>query len=141
MSEEERDEFLERGGTGVVSFSTAIEEPPFLLPVSYGYDEGLGNLYFKLAFPDDSAKAELIDRPVSFATHSRTDEGWRSVVATGTLDAVADMPDDSLAAQGLWAVEIPEVDIFDRPRTDVTFRDFRLDPARMTGRKEVRTEP
>jgi len=140
MSEDERDEFLGRGGTGVISFSTAPDEPPFLLPVSYGYDGSLGQFYFKLAFPPDSSKADAVDEPVSFASHAQTDDGWRSVVATGTLEEVTDLPTESLAIQGMWAVEIPNVDIFERPRDDVTFRDFRLVPARLTGRKEAQTE-
>jgi len=141
MSEDERDAFLGHGGAGVISFSTPPGDPPFTLPVSYGYDEGLGNFYFKLTVPPDSPKAEAIDEPVSFTSYARTDEGWRSVVATGTLEAVADMPEDSVAAQGMWAVDIPAVDIFERPREDVPFRDFRLDPARISGRKEAQTEP
>jgi len=141
MSEDERDAFLGRGGTGVIAFASAADEPPFQVPVSYGYDGDLGNFYFKLAVPSDSPKAEALDEPVSFSTYDRTAEGYRSVVATGTLEAVAEMPSDSLAAQGLWAVEIPAVDIFERPREEVPFRDFRLAPARIAGRKEVQTEP
>ncbi len=141
MSEAERDEFLGQGGTGVISFSTGVEEPPFLLPVSYGYDGELEQFYFKLAFPPDSGKETAIDSPVSFASYARTGDGWRSVVAAGTLEEVTDLPNETLAVQGMWAVDIPRVDIFDRPREDVTFRDFRLDPTRMTGRKEVQTEP
>mgnify|MGYP000259459676 CR=1 FL=1 len=141
MSEDERDAFLGRGGTGVIAFARGSEEPPFQVPVSYGYDGGLGNFYFKLAVPPDSPKAEVVDEPVSFTAHARTDEGYRSVVATGTLEAVAEMPSDSLAAQGMWAVDIPAVDIFERPREEVPFEDFRLAPARIAGRKEVQSEP
>ncbi len=141
MSKDERDEFLGRGGTGVISFGMGADEPPFLLPISYGYDEGLENFYFKLAFPPGSTKAKAVDKPVSFASHSRTEDGWKSVVATGTLEELTDVPNDSIAVQGMWAVDIPKVDIFEQPREDVTFADFRLVPTQMTGRKEVQTEP
>lgn len=137
MSEEEVNEFLEDGGTGVLSFSTDPERSPYSLPVSYGYDADAEQFYYRLAFPPNSGKEDVVDRPVSFVVHSRTDDGWRSVIATGTLQEVTDMPYDSSAVQRMWAVEIPFVDIFDRPREDVTFRQFRLVPDTLTGRKEV----
>ena len=140
MSREERNEFLGDGGTGVLSFSTPLDEPPWLLPVSYGYDTHTNSFYFSLAFPKDSKKVDVIDNPVTFATHAETADGWRSVVATGLLEEVTDMPYESTAVQGMWAVDIPEIDIFERPREEITFRDFHLVPERVTGRKEVQTE-
>nr|WP_238392245.1 hypothetical protein [Halorussus amylolyticus] len=38
LSESEMNEFLGTGGTGTLSFSTETENPPFSVPVSYGYD-------------------------------------------------------------------------------------------------------
>lgn len=49
------------------------------------------------------------------------------------------MPYDSSAVQAMWAVEIPEVDIFDRPPEDVAFRQFQLVPEELTGRKEFQS--
>nr|WP_254425916.1 hypothetical protein [Haloprofundus sp. MHR1] len=65
--------------------------------------------------------------------------GWRSAVATGTLEDVTEASYESSAVQGLWAVEIPEVDIFERPPEEITFREYRLDPKTLTGEK--RSEP
>ncbi|WP_224333485.1 pyridoxamine 5'-phosphate oxidase family protein [Haloprofundus halobius] len=140
MSGNELDEFLDRGGTGVISFGQGVDESPFTVPVSYGYDAETGGFYFRLSFPPESTKAEVIDRPVAFVTQDRTDEGWRSVVATGRLEDVTEAPYESSAVQGLWAVQIPEVDIFDRPPEEIAFREFRLDPETLTGRKEVKTD-
>ncbi|WP_135851333.1 pyridoxamine 5'-phosphate oxidase family protein [Halorussus salinus] len=138
LSDEERDDFLGNGGTGTLSFSTENDEPPFSLPVSYGYDAG--SFYFRLAFPDDSAKTEVVENPVSFVTHARTDDGWRSVVAAGKLEDVTDMDYDSAAVQGMWAVDIPKVDVFEDPPDDISFRQYRLVPEKLTGRKEVRSD-
>ena len=44
MNENERDEFLDRGGTGVISFDTPDDDAPYSRPVSYGYDAETGNL-------------------------------------------------------------------------------------------------
>ncbi|WP_136716637.1 pyridoxamine 5'-phosphate oxidase family protein [Halorientalis salina] len=141
MSPEERNEFLGDGGTGVLSFSTPPDEPPSLLPVSYGYDKHSSSFYFSLSFPQETGKPDVIDNPVAFATHSKTAAGWRSVVATGTLEEVTDMPYDSSTVQGMWGIQIPEIDIFERPREEIDFRNFHLDSDTLTSRKEVQTEP
>jgi uncharacterized protein len=137
MTDGEIDGFLGDGGTGVISFSTEGDEPPFSIPVSYGYDEGISHFYYELSMLPDSKKVEAIERPVSFVVHGDTETGWKSVVATGELERVTDFPYESTAVQGMWAVDIPRVDIFDRPPEDVTFRTFRLVPASVTGRKEI----
>ena len=139
LSEEELDEFLGDGGTGVLSFSAGHDEPPFSLPVSYGYLGDTGHFHYRLAVPEDSSKERYLDRPVSFVVHDRTDDGWRSVVATGELDDLTELPYEADALQERWGVDIPLVDIFEEPPDDVTFRAFRLDAERVTGRKEVRS--
>lgn len=140
LSESEVNEFLGNGGTGTLSFSTEIEEPPFSLPVSYGYDSDTQSFYFRLAFPPGSKKTSVLDNSVTFVTHEQTSDGWRSVVALGELEEVSDMPYNSTAVQGMWAVDIPDIDVFDRPPEEIPFRHFRLDPEKFTGRKEVKTD-
>lgn len=137
MSEEEIDDFLGRGGTGVVAFATEADEPPVAIPVSYGYNADIEAFYFQLSVPRDNRKDELVPRQVSFVVHDETDDGWRSVVATGRLEEISDSPYESTAIQGMWAIEIPIVEIFDRPRAEVTFRYFLLEPETLTGRTET----
>ncbi len=137
LPEAERNEFLDTGGTGVLSFATEGDDPPASLPVSYGYFPEAETFYFRLSFPPGSSKQEVIDNPVSFVVHDETDDGYQSVVATGQLEELAELPPESGAVQGMWAVDIPSVEIFDRPRSEVPFHDFRLDPESITGRKEV----
>ena len=138
MGEEELNEFLGRGGTGVLSFSRGADQPPYSLPVSYGFNEASGDFYFRLAFPADAGKADVVDAPVSLVAHAREEDGWRSAVATGRLEELAEEDYDSSALQGMWRVEIPLVDVFERDPREITFRYFRLDPDDLTGRKEVR---
>lgn len=137
LPENERNEFLDNGGTGVLSFATDADEPPASLPVSYGYYADRGHFYFRLSFPPSSSKSDVVDNPVSFVTYDETDDGWRSVVATGTLEELAERPEESAAVQRMWAVEIPTVEMFDRPREEIPFHDFRLVPEAITGRKEA----
>lgn len=138
MEDEELIDFLGRGGTGVLSFATDAGEPPYALPVSYGYDEGHGGFYFRLAVSGDSEKAPVIDRPVTFVTYEETDDGWRSAIATGDLQEVTDAEYDSSALQSMWAVEIPLFEMFERPTREIGFRYFRLVPDQLTGRKEAK---
>lgn len=135
LSEPERNDFLGTGGTGVLSFARDADEPPASFPVSYGYFDDTGHFYFRLSFPPGTEKDAYVDHSVTFVTYDETGDGWRSVVATGRLEAITDLPYDSEAVQGLWAVEIPAVDVFDRPRDEITFEDFRLIPDTVTGRK------
>lgn len=137
MSDDELSEFLGDGGTGVLSFATDPDESPVSIPVSYGFNADERTFYFQLSFPDESEKATVVDRPVSFVAYDRIDGLWRSVVASGRLEDVADAAYESTAVQGMWAVQIPRVDIFERPRNEITFRDFLFDPETLSGRKEV----
>lgn len=82
MDEGERDEFLGSGGTGVISLSTD-EAAPHSTPVSYGYDAAEAVFYFRLANKSGGAKGDLSGRAVSFVTYGN-DDGWKSVVATGS---------------------------------------------------------
>ena len=140
LTDDERDAFLGDGGTGVLSFATSSDEPPVSIPISYGYFADAASIYFRLSVPDNSRKPDLVDNPVSVVVHRETDAGWRSVVATGRLEAVTDAPYESAALQGLWAVDIPTVDVFERPPSEIPFRTFRLIPAELTGRKELESD-
>ncbi|ELY60834.1 pyridoxamine 5'-phosphate oxidase family protein [Natronococcus jeotgali] len=141
LSADEMNEFLGRGGIGVLSFGRGADEAPFSIPVSYGYNPDEAAFYYRLSMTEESEKADLVDRSVSFVAHRETDEGWRSVVADGRLAEIEDSPFEPGDLHGMWAIEIPIVDIFERPLRDVSFRFFRLEPEAMTGRKEVRTDP
>lgn len=141
LSDDERNEFLGNGGTGVLSFATESEEPPVSIPVSYGYFADADSIYFRLSVPEKSRKTTLVDNPISFVVHRETEAGWRSVVATGRLEEVQDAPYESTALQGLWGVDIPTVDVFERPPSEIPYRTYRLQPDDFTGRKEVDSEP
>jgi hypothetical protein len=137
LTPEERDDFLADGGTGVLSFQTSGRDPPYSLPVSYGYDRDGGRFYFRLAFPTDSGKeAGLTDRPVSFVVYGQREGEWQSAVATGRLAAVDDEDVDTAVLDGMSRVHIPLYDVFGGDRRSVPFRFVSLDPDEMTARRE-----
>ncbi len=137
LSEDELSAFLGNGGTGVISFSTSSDDPPYSLPVSYGFNTDVNHFHFRLAFPPGSEKESLVAQPVTFVTHRQTDDGWRSAIATGSLEDLSDEPHESSAIQERWGVDIPLIDIFEDAPEDITFRQFRLAPDKLTGRKQV----
>lgn len=138
MEATERDEFLGVGGTGVISFSTAERSPPYSLPVSYGYDAIEETFYFRLASESDSGKGDIVDRPVTFVTHSQDDDDqWKSVVAKGTLESVEMDGISTQTLDGLQRVEIPMFDMFEEPARLVSFEFVRLVPDELTARKEI----
>ncbi len=140
MDDEERDEFLTSGGTGVISFPTGTDASPYSVPVSYGYDATDVHFYFRLAVGQGAERDEIIDRPMTFVTYDYTDDGWRSVIVTGELDEVEEANITSEVTQGLQRVDIPLLDLFERESREVTFRFFHLDPAEITSRKEAASE-
>ena len=141
MDEETRKEFLGTGGTGVLSAGSGPDDPPYSLPVSYGYDTVEDDLYFRLAFSPESEKpTKLADRtPVSFVVHRQTDDGWRSVVARGRLEEVTEAAIDSGVVQAMQRIHIPLVDVFERHPRELAFRFFRLARSEFSGRTEART--
>ncbi len=140
MTDDERDAFLGRSGTGVLSFSTPDDDPPHSIPVSYGYDPVEGILYFRLA-AGDREKAALLDRGVTFVVHGERDGRWRSVVAGGRLVSTTH---ESVAAETIEGLErtgrIPIVDVFGEPTGQVEFGFYRLESDRITTRIERSAE-
>lgn len=139
MDTDERDDFLGEGGTGVISFSTAPDEPPHSIPISYGYDSQETTFYFRLAVESDSAKVDLLDRPVTLVVHGSEQGTWRSVVASGHLTETTDESVGTEALQGFERVQIPLRDVFGKPPGQVTFKFYLLDPDSLTGLRESRT--
>ena len=141
VDEEERDALLGTGGTGVMSFPGPAEDSPHAVPISYGYDGADSTFYFRLAAGQDSDKGDLTDRPVTFVTHDRQDGTWWSVVAKGRLEGTTEASVATESLAGLQNVQIPLVDIFGRPVSDIPFEFYRLVPEELTARKESSTAP
>lgn len=136
MDEEERDDFLGDGGTGVIALSKPDDEAPYAVPVSYGYDDTEAVFYFRLAVGADSEKGDLAERAVTFVTYGQREDAWRSVVASGRLRSTTDESVAIQSLEGFQEVQIPLVDIFGEPTTDVPFEFYRLEPDELTTRRE-----
>jgi nitroimidazol reductase NimA-like FMN-containing flavoprotein (pyridoxamine 5'-phosphate oxidase superfamily) len=133
----ERDAVLGDGGVGVLAFAAPSGDAPHSLPVSYGYDADDAALYFRLAVGGDRGKSDLLERPVSFTVHQESEDGYESVVATGTLDPIDEPDVDTTVLDGLSRVQIPLFDVFDRDPRETAFAFFTLDAADATGKREL----
>lgn len=138
MTDDECDALLARRASGVLSLTTASDEPPHTFPVSFGYDSMTSTFYFRLA-DADSQKGELAGRPASFVTYDH-DQEYQSVVASGTLESTTDEKGGTEVLAGFERVTIPYVDIHGEPPAEVEFEFYRLVADRLTGRKETTTE-
>lgn len=137
MGDEAVIEFLDAGGTGVISLA-AGDEPPVSRPVSYGFDAANRRFYFRLAVGPDSEKAPFLDDgAVSFVTYAEREAGWQSVVATGHLVPVEESDLGGEVLEGLRRVHIPLYDVFGEDTRNVEFVFVRLDPDSLTGRRET----
>lgn len=137
LSDSERDAFLDRVSTGVLSLSTPSDEPPHSVPVSFGYNAVQTAFYFRIADLPPKRKGELDGRSVTFVTYDRDEEigGYVSVVAQGTLEPTTGDETATEALAGFEGVTIPFVDIFgDRP-ADVSFRSTDSSRRRSPGAK------
>jgi nitroimidazol reductase NimA-like FMN-containing flavoprotein (pyridoxamine 5'-phosphate oxidase superfamily) len=90
-------EFLERQSTGALSFaSPGDDDPPYSIPVAFGYDAAADSVVMQFLVHGDSEKATYLDddRPVSLTVYDREyADGYRSVVLTGRLSAI---PEDGI---------------------------------------------
>ena len=142
LSDSERDGFLDRVTTGVLSLSTPAGEFPHSVPVSFGYNAAQTAFYFRIADLPPEEKGELDGRLVTFVTYGTDEElgSYVSVVAQGSLESTTDDETATEALAGLEGITIPFVDIFGERPADISFSFYRLVPETFTGRKEVTTE-
>lgn len=137
MTDAEIDAFLGNGGTGVISF--ARDDEPYAIPISFGYDSDGPFFYVRLAYGPDSEKRTYV-RPnaeTSLVVHGETEDGWKSVVATGRLEEVTEPSLDATIVDAVRSVEIPFVDVYERAPRDLDFALYRLVVDGLSGRQEA----
>ena len=110
MDDDDIRAFLRSQKTGVLGLPTG--EVPYLLPMSYGYEDG-STLYFTFVGGPDSHKRGLIDgtdraRFLSYAAQSPFN--WESVLLSGTVEPVPEAEWEDIAAvlESAWRPEIIE---------------------------------
>jgi hypothetical protein len=134
LSREEVDAFLRRKETGVLSL--AMDDEPYSIPVSYGYDSDERHFYLRLVSTPDSEKREFLSATnVSrLVVYEEDGDSYRSVVVDGTCEQV---PRDELTADLIdqyGAAKRPLFEIWGESKSDLDVQLSRIDPSSISGR-------
>jgi len=137
MSTSQIDDFLSETETGVLSL--AMDNEPYSIPISYGYDASTQTFYLRLVSSLGSEKRKFLSsspdcRIVVYDENSTATE-YRSVIATGTLDEIdpAEMSVDQIEQYG--EAHRPLFEIWGEGKDDLDIQLYTLNPAELSGRR------
>lgn len=134
MTDDEIVGFLSSQGVGVLALPT--DGAPSMRPMSFWFD-GADRLYFLYVVGEDSRKADLsnqADAARFLVYRAETRFNWRSVLLTGTIDAVSAAERDAVEA----AMEVegrPEVLEQAMQSAETQLYEFRIEE--LTGFKHL----
>jgi nitroimidazol reductase NimA-like FMN-containing flavoprotein (pyridoxamine 5'-phosphate oxidase superfamily) len=133
MDDSEVAQLLHAQDTGVLSL--AKDGDAYGIPVSFNYRQKNRRVYFRLGFAPGSQKREFLDATdhASFEVHDRTDAGWKSVVASGSLVEATSDEIGTQVVQSVEQLQIPYFQVFDRPKEELDLRIVYLDVERVRG--------
>lgn len=124
---------LDTQQTGVLSL--ARENDSYCIPVSFAFAEDEQNVYLRLGYGQTSTKRQFVEAvdQASFLVYDKTADGWKSVLARGSLE---DLSQDSLDSTHLEAVKnlhIPYFRVHGVPAGDPEFTIARIEVTELTG--------
>lgn len=136
MSDQEIDTFLEPNGHGVLAFGG---DPPYAIPMSYGYHPHERDLYLHLGASQQSKKTVRLEQSdrVSFVVsrYDRPDQ-WRSVVVDGTLTRLSrEEAQNRDVAEAYVRADLASVDVFLQDPAELSFDWYVLEPEAISGRQ------
>ena len=138
MTDAEVDAFLAEQGYGALAFGG---EPPYAIPMSYGYDPDERVVYMHMSGFEGSEKRARLGESASVSLvvsrYERPDR-WRSVVVDGSLTRLSAEEVRSGDALRVFAnSELASVDVFSRDPSIVEFDWYVLEPTEITGRRSA----
>jgi hypothetical protein len=137
------DAFLGSQSTGTLSLAKGNDS--YAIPVAYTFDPDDRNIYFRLGYAPGSRKREFIDATErgTFVVAADTEDGWKSVVARGTLghiNTVEDLSQHRLPGESTSPADrelrIPFYHVFEAP-SEMLFALVRLEVHELTGVAEA----
>lgn len=136
MSRAEIDAFLEEKGLGILAFAG---DPPYAIPMSFGFDANRRELYLQLGLFEGSEKRARIRESPSVSLvvdHYDRPDKWRSVIVDGELSTLSQ---ETVQERGVIATfaksELASVDVFSMDPGEVDFSWYLLEPTEFSGRK------
>jgi nitroimidazol reductase NimA-like FMN-containing flavoprotein (pyridoxamine 5'-phosphate oxidase superfamily) len=137
MSASQIDDFLSDTETGVLSL--AMDNEPYSIPISYGYDATSQTFYFRLVSAPGSEKRTFLSSAPNcrLVVYDEDSDGteYRSVIATGTLEQIdpAEMSVEQIEQYG--EARRPLFEIWGAGKEDLDIQLYTLDPAELSGRR------
>lgn len=139
MSASQIDDFLSDAETGVLSL--AMDNEPYSIPISYGYDASSQAFYLRLVSAPGSEKRKFLSsspdcRLVVYDEDSDGTE-YRSVIAVGALEEIdpSEMSIEEIEQYG--EARRPLFEIWGAGKEDLDIRLYTLQPAELSGRRTV----
>lgn len=136
MTQPEIDEFLSDNETGVLSL--ALDDDPYAIPISYGYDAMSTTFYMRLvSTPESEKRAFLTSSPrARLVVYDENDDGtlYHSVLAIGELTAVS--PDDLTVEdiEQYGEAYRPLFEIWGERKDELEINLYKLAPSELSGR-------
>ncbi len=135
MDEHEIGQFLTERGLGVLGF--ASEGEAYTIPIAFAYDDRADRCILRLLAKEDSTKQEFVATTAvaSLTAYEWTGpDDWRSVVARGPLQSLAD--DEMAQAAALFSDLGAEaaLEVFNQPVSAYETGWYELQITELTGR-------
>lgn len=138
MTTAEIDEYLDEAGLGILAFAG---DPPYAIPMSFGYDTERRELYLQLGTFAESEKQRRLQESGSVSLvvdHYERPDRWRSVIVDGNLTTLSDAERNERGTVETFAKsKLASVDVFSMDPGEVTFSWYVLEPTSFSGRKGV----
>lgn len=140
MSDDDIDAVLDVSSLGVLAFAG---DPPYAIPMSFGYDTERRECYLQLGLFEGSEKQERLHQSSNVSLvvmqYERPDR-WRSVLLEGELSKLSEAQVESRDVLSVFAnAKLASVDVFSMDPAGVEFAWYRLDPSTIRGRKSTET--
>ncbi|MEF8773639.1 MAG: pyridoxamine 5'-phosphate oxidase family protein [Halobacteriales archaeon] len=137
MSRSSVDRLVERVETGVLSL--AVEDEPYAIPVSYGYDPDDRTFYLRLVSAPDSDKRRFVSSnpEARLVIYEEEPPVYRSVIATGTMAEISTDELDVEHIEQFGDAKRPLFEIWAEPKPGLDVQLFELAPEELTGRRIV----
>lgn len=135
LSQAAADSFLASRETGVLSLAHGDE--PYAIPVSYGYDPGERQFYFRLVSNEQSEKRRFLENSsrVRLVVYDEADPIYRSIVATGNL---REIPLGAVTVEQIEQygdAKRPLFEIWGESRRELGVQLYLLESDEITGRR------
>lgn len=136
MTPAEIDDFLSDTETGVLSL--AMDNEPYSIPISYGYDAASTQFYLRLVSTPGSEKRTFLSSSPQcrLVVYDEDSEGtrYRSVIATGTLEQIdpGEMSVEQIEQYG--EARRPLFEIWGQGKEELDIELYTLSPEELSGR-------